>query len=202
VIGSALWDESDRGFVVIIGSLTEDLLLTRIMDNFVALSKEQRKQITKSGGVLGSWANRAVIARALGIIDDDVAEMIEVLKAMRNACAHSRRRIDFDTPALRNVLGLILDDNTAKVVHEATKKTSQNIARTAYFLAASFVWGRIKGESVECANARCQAILDDTLAELERELTSHRKRTAQSKKVRRRAPKDKAHPRPPRSSPA
>src|SRR5438270_12222045 len=71
--------ESDRGIVVVLGSFTEDLLLRRIFDNFNdPMPTDLRRAITKTGGVLGSWADRANIAQALGIIDEDDAEILEV----------------------------------------------------------------------------------------------------------------------------
>lgn len=69
-IAGSVANESDRGLVVILGSLTEDLLLKRIMDNFVDLPNPRRRQMTKTGGVIGSWGGKIMIARALGIIDE------------------------------------------------------------------------------------------------------------------------------------
>src|SRR4051812_41365527 len=88
-IAATLKNESDRGIVVIIGSLTEDLLLEQILTKFAPMSNSQRKNMTRSGGVLSSWADRTNMARALGIIDDAIMDDLEVMKAMRNACAHS-----------------------------------------------------------------------------------------------------------------
>ena len=165
-ISKSVSNESDRGMIVILGSMTEDLLLKRIMENFVQLSNEQRKQLTRSGGVLSSWADRAMIARALGIIDDSDYGILEVMKAMRNACAHSRKQIGFETEQLRDALCLVLNDDSAAAVQESTHK---EVARTAFILASSFIWGRIKGESTDFANARVQKILDNVVASLEQE---------------------------------
>ena len=75
--------ESDRGVVVILGSLIEDLLLERVVQNFVPLNQTQRNNLTRSGGLLGSFDDRINLAFALGVIDQDILETIQVVKAIR-----------------------------------------------------------------------------------------------------------------------
>ena len=98
-----LADESDRGVVVILGSLIEDVLLERLLKSFIPLSAAQTKNLTRGGGLLSSFEDRITLAHALGIIDDELVEDLHTVKAMRNACAHSRLDIGFLTPELRNV---------------------------------------------------------------------------------------------------
>lgn len=94
---------------------------------------------------------------------------------MRNACAHGRKHIDFDTRELRAALCLALGNDAAETVHKTLHK---EIARTAFILAASFIWGRIKGETNDRANARVQQMFDDAVADAVRE-TSPQKPTEQ-----------------------
>jgi hypothetical protein len=190
-IAKTLTNETDRGVVVIMGSITEDLLLRRIFENFVPMSGDARRNMIRSGGVLSNWADRTNIARALGIIDDDDVEILDVMKAMRNACAHSRKHIDFKTKQLADALCLALDDETAAVVRAPLNALS---SRMAFVLLVSYIWGRIRGETKEFASERIQGMLNNALAEAEQQLASLQTRRGQSKKADRPAPKDKEHP--------
>lgn len=196
-VAKTLTDESDRGVVVISGSITEDLLLSRIFENFVEMPNEARRNLTRSGGVLSTWADRTNIARALGIIDDDDVAILETLKAMRNACAHSRKHIDFQTSELVNVLCLSLNEKTEA---ELRAITDPNIRRMAFTTLVSYIWGRIGGQSKAESNARCQAMVDSAIAEAQR-ISSQKKPSKPRRKAKHPAPKGKAPPRQPRSSP-
>lgn len=188
VLGKSMADESDRGMVVIVGSLTEDLLAKRIFENFVTMSDPQKKKILYPGGVLGSWSAKVTIASALGIIDGDDLEHLEVMMKMRNACAHSRSHIDFRTPVLKNAVALLFPQNFKEIV----ESKSQAGVRAFFTFGASYVWGRIKGESREISTARIQKMVDDLNEDLRKKLdTSRKKRTAQSKKGNHPGPKGK-----------
>jgi hypothetical protein len=192
--------ESDRGIVVILGSITEDQLLRRIFENLIEpMPGDLRRSITKTGGVLGSWAARTHMAQALGIINEDDAAILEVMKAMRNACAHSRRHIDFQTAQLKDVLCLALNTQMAAVLAEAEQPLA---GKMTFLLLFSYISERIKGASAANANKHAQELLDGALAMSERRSASQQKRTERPRKANRPAPKGKERPRPPRSSQA
>ena len=64
-IADMLTDESDRGVVVILGSLLEDLLLERVIESFATVDAAN---LTRAGGLLSSFDHRITLARALGLI--------------------------------------------------------------------------------------------------------------------------------------
>lgn len=140
-LADRLAEESERGVVVVFGSATEDLLEDRILQNFVELDRERLKGM-KRFGVLNNWANKASLAVALGIINEDDAEVIEFLKTMRNACAHSRLHIDFETPELRNVLRLLLREELGPLLDDLDNKYG---VRALFVQSCSAIWSRIKG---------------------------------------------------------
>jgi hypothetical protein len=144
VLIDAYMNETDRGLVVVLGSATEDVLLMRITDQFSPISRTVEKDLTRSGGALGTWAQQSVVALAMGIIDDDDANDLEVFKTMRNACAHSRQHIDFDTPELRDALGLLLKPEIAALPHG---EECRSIFRKMFLHVVSYLWGRIIEQS-------------------------------------------------------
>jgi hypothetical protein len=193
--------ESDRGVVVILGSLIEDLLLERTILNFVDLTQPQRKNLTRNGGLLGSFDDRINLGFALGVIDQDTVETIQVVKAMRNACAHSRLDIRFSTPELRRALGLLFEDDDAELI-EKTKV--ERLPRLMFIIAYAVIIDVLTGRSKEDAVAGAQRMLDEAMAEanaaMEKAAASREKRKQQQAKRPRQNPKGKARPRPPRSS--
>lgn len=154
-IVDTLADESDRGMVVIVGSLTEDILLECILKRLPGANHAVKKNLTRSGGLLSTWADRTNLALAMGLIDEEDADHLEVLKTMRNACAHSRRHIDFCTPELRAALSLMYDGDAP----EAIRVIENDIfLRTLFFLGASYIWGRLRGETKEQSGDRIKVM--------------------------------------------
>lgn len=160
-----LMDESDRGVVVILGSLIEDLLLDRLSESFVTLTPGQMKNLTRAGGLLSGFDDRINLAQALGIIDDDDTQALKIVKAMRNACAHSRLNIDFKTAELKNALALLFDDETAEVVRASDTGIFLRICYITQFVVLSEI---IIGTDVEVAQAMGQNLFDSIMAEARR----------------------------------
>lgn len=152
-----LVNESARGVVVILGSLIEDLLLERLMGSFVSLTDPQKKNLIRGGGLLGTFEHRITLAHTLGIIDQNLVEMLQVVKAMRNACAHSRLDIGFETPELHAVLALLFEGQAAKAVRESNHPMG---LRMYYIVAFVFISDLIKGVPEDTAHSRTQMLID------------------------------------------
>lgn len=196
-----IWEnETDRGIVVIMGSLLEDLLLQRILENFVKLTPTQAKNLTRSGGVLGSFSHMIDMAFALGVIDEGMVDMLKVIKAMRNASAHSRQSIAFDTPELSDALLLLLEIRDP----EHFQAVNVEFKRFIFIAVGAFIMDVISGLSKDDAQVRFDAIMSTLREELAK---AHRQREASLKKQKtqpakrtRQSPKGTKPRRPPRSS--
>jgi hypothetical protein len=184
-----LVDESDRGVVVILGSLIEDILFERLLRSFAPLSVSQKKNLNRGGGLLGSFDHRITLAQALGLIDDDMVGMLQVTKAMRNACAHSRLDITFETPELRNTLALLFDGENAEDIRNANSGLA---LRTMFIIAYVFMSAILRGYSPEEARERGQRIMDSLLIEASAALV--KQRTSREKRTQQRALRLRSHP--------
>lgn len=109
-IGDQMVGETDRGAVIICASLIEDALAQRIRDNFVQLSSDETDSLFGAEAPIGSFSARIKLAYALGIIDRNHRQMCDLLRAMRNSCAHSRQMISFQDKALVDALDLLVRD--------------------------------------------------------------------------------------------
>lgn len=136
-----LRNESDRGLVVVLGSHLEEALLERICRDLPA-GEASRRALTK-GGPLRNFEQRIVMARAMGIIDEQEAEIFHVFRHMRNACSHSKRDISFKTPELLEALALLFPPAADTVRGE-----SPVVAPSAAFIICSaFLLNGLAGQS-------------------------------------------------------
>lgn len=195
-----LIDESDRGMVVILGSIVEDMLFEQVVKNFVRDDEPFRRDLRRPGSVLSNWTDNVTLAQALGIIDENDALGLEVINKMRNACAHSRQPINFKTPVMRDALGLLVTNDVAELI-----RTTEGgmFLRTTFVIIVSHLMGRIRGESKDEALARVQDVIDDMRKHIAEHAAASQKRLrSRVKKIGRQVRKNKGRPTPPRSSPA
>jgi hypothetical protein len=176
--------ESDRGAVVIIGSVLEDFLLNRILSKLRPLGASDVKNLIRSGGLVSTFADKVTLAHALDLIDDDLVEMLDVVKAMRNACAHSRRDIGFTNPVLQNALLLLFENRN---VEELKGSTDRNFMRYAFVVSTGYLLLRLTGMEQAAADKMVQILVNSANRELQKELAkvsaSQRKQTARSEKL-------------------
>lgn len=101
---SELGGESDRAAVILASSLLDDLLANAIaMKMPFDILTTDMEDLFRQGGPLDSFSSRTNIACTFGIIEEDTYKQLTILREMRNACAHSKHKIDFKTPVLANV---------------------------------------------------------------------------------------------------
>lgn len=183
-LADMLMDESDRGVVVILGSLIEDALLARLMGTFTSLSNQEQKNLIRGGGLLSSFDHKVTLAHATGTIDQETVDMLKVIKAMRNACAHSRLDIKFSTPQLHDALSLLFAGPA-----KATINNNGNPLALRFYFIISYLYlsDRIKGISRTRAAKRSRMFMDAFLTSLEETVATYRaslekrnKRRAQS----------------------
>lgn len=187
-MADALMDESDRGVVVFLGSLLEDLLLERVLKALGSLGgRLDQKDLTRTGGVLGSIERRLVLGMTLGSIDEEMVDMLQTVAELRNACAHSRQDIGFLTPELKNVLALLFTDENADEVRQANDALA---VRWMFIVAFVYIAALLQGESPKDAAAKSQRLMDRALIEASVAVLKHR--ASLEKRRQRRA--ERRHP--------
>jgi hypothetical protein len=81
---------------------------------------------------------------------------------MRNACAHARQDISFETPELVAVFGLMLTPET----REQMEKISSAQRKFSFELCASWMFQRLNGLSHEEAGEFVSGVLQSAFAEI------------------------------------
>lgn len=98
---------NDRSAVITIASNADAALEFKIAMSLPGLKQEATEKdfdiCFRHEGPLGTFSARIDMAFYLGLIDQTLREQLHDLRAMRNAVAHTRRRVTFDDAALQNV---------------------------------------------------------------------------------------------------
>lgn len=146
-------EEGDRGLVIILASQLEDILLDRICEDLNA-GDENRRALTK-GGPLRSFEQRIVMAKAMGILTQTDADVFDVFRHMRNACAHSRKDISFKTPQLLEALLLL----TPGAEHRLRGDRPAVDPAAALIMIAGWMINFLAGESHQQTHARFTSLI-------------------------------------------
>jgi hypothetical protein len=104
--------ESDRGAIILSATSIEDVLELEIANKMPSLKNDDqlRKRIFEGDGPISSFSRKIDMAYALGIIDKQYHGIINLIREVRNACAHARRPISLARPELQGVCKVIISD--------------------------------------------------------------------------------------------
>jgi hypothetical protein len=104
--------ESDRGAVILAATSVEDMLEWAILARMPGLLKDPgaRESIFGVNGSVGTFSNKIAMAYAMGIIEKDARREIDLIREMRNACAHARQPVSFSTPEIRDVCKQVIPE--------------------------------------------------------------------------------------------
>jgi DNA-binding MltR family transcriptional regulator len=90
---------NDRARIVLAVSILDQHLQTALLSHFSVIDEESKTQMDElfdgERAPLGSFSSRIRIAYALGVFGPKTKKDLERLKAIRNACAHSRLHVHF-----------------------------------------------------------------------------------------------------------
>lgn len=85
---TSLLCESDRG-AVILGMASIDEFLEKLLRHYLAHSPEIQDTLFEDNGPLGTFRNKILISRTLGLIDTGMDRTLNLLRRIRNHCAHT-----------------------------------------------------------------------------------------------------------------
>lgn len=107
-LARAVDEETDRGAVILLATAFEDKLTDAIKSHMRHnLNSDQRKRLFGYDAPLGTFSAKIMMGYAVGILNKEMLDVAEIVREMRNACAHSRSAISFQDEALANPIRLI-----------------------------------------------------------------------------------------------
>lgn len=96
--------ESDRSVAIVATSIIETVLQRGIL----AVLKEQDRKITDRlfglEGPARDFSSKIMLARAIGLIDDNVEAELHLMRHIRNAFAHAIVPVSFETPEIEALM--------------------------------------------------------------------------------------------------
>jgi hypothetical protein len=89
--------DGPRGAAMVAAAIIDDVLVGAIRYKFVTLKKDEDEALFGPDRPLGSFSSRIKVAYALGIYGPKTQHDLETLREIRNAFAHGRRQLSFET---------------------------------------------------------------------------------------------------------
>jgi hypothetical protein len=143
--------ESDRGAIILSATSIEDILEIEIANRMPSLKSDDQlqKKIFEGDGPISSFSRKIDMAYALGIIDKQYHGIINLIREVRNACAHARRPISLARPELQGVCKVIISDTINDLIDE-----SPQVLREALVIKCMLIGHYIvSGEKIEGTKA-------------------------------------------------
>jgi len=86
------------------------------------------ERLLEDQGPLRSFHSKIELAYALGTVNEETRKYLNVVRAVRNAFAHSKKLLDFDDPLITDeILSVFLANNIAKDATKAEPKRGPRI---------------------------------------------------------------------------
>jgi hypothetical protein len=128
---SLLDNESDRAIVILTGCILDDLLEYRI------------SSVRREPAEVSSFASKIRTAYLSGIIDKLTAKQLDIVREMRNACAHSVFALSFQMPELADVAETLFGppNGVVELVSKEHQRMRDAFANEVCVLMINLVYG-------------------------------------------------------------
>ena len=138
-----LMEGNDRSAIITIAAICDTGLEARIAQALPGLENGTKKDFDdafRHDGPLGSFSARINLAFYLGLIDKTTKSQLTDIRHIRNAVAHTKRRVTFDHVQLRKAALRVLHPTG---MHKLLNNTSEGYLRS-YIAEGMFVWNAIQ----------------------------------------------------------
>jgi DNA-binding MltR family transcriptional regulator len=104
VLNAELDAESDRACIILMANILDDALKYRISKCLIfALTEAEFDKVFRFEGPLGTFSGRMEMACIFGFVDEYTYRRLDIIRELRNACAHSLRAMTFSDASIANV---------------------------------------------------------------------------------------------------
>lgn len=138
-----LAQESDLSAIVIGTALVEGLLEALLIHKFHTQSSMLNEQLFTNRGPLSDFNGKILISLAIGIIDQDFADELHSLRAIRNAFSHSKVPLSFDNAVIKKELSAIKLANVLRKKELETPAIAKMNNRDHFLMGVRFMLGLI-----------------------------------------------------------
>lgn len=129
--------QSDRAAVLITAAFLDDVLAIRIASTFkFDFDDTDFEKIFRFEGPLGTFSARLEMALLFGVIEDETFQQLNIVRELRNACAHSTSKVNLEEPEFANVVGRLIAPPHAYTTPEMVKGIRRRFILESTFLTA------------------------------------------------------------------
>lgn len=143
---SELMGGNDRSAIITLASHAESFLESMIGLSLPHLRKADEKEWNltfRHEGPLGTFSACIDMAFYMTLIDPTLREQLHALRDMRNAVAHTKRRVSFDDVQLQNAAKrLIAPKGTFTLLHDGPDGIRRTFIAECLFINSILVFGR------------------------------------------------------------
>lgn len=147
--------ESDRATMILAAAHLDDLLMFRIADSrpFDLSFDKDFPWLFRHEGPLGTFSHRMEIACLFGLIDDETYQQLDIVRELRNICAHSKQPVRFSDVIVRNYAKRLFEPSVAIMM---TAAWAEKHMKSAFIAEVSFIAACVSGQTREEVKAVLQ----------------------------------------------
>jgi hypothetical protein len=99
------FEKNDRGAAILLATNVENALQTALLSR---LKMQRTPALFGANSTLGPFSNKIQMAYAMDIFGDQTKHNLDIIRIVRNAFAHSKIPIRFDTPQVREACSYLV----------------------------------------------------------------------------------------------
>lgn len=120
-IRGELEKESDRGCALVAAAYLENEVTALLNQFFVKMNKSAQKELSDFNGPVGTFSAKIKLAYAMGLISSEVRNALDLIRGIRNKCAHLQKPFNFEEGVVAKQIGALMPSCNVPV---ATPKNS------------------------------------------------------------------------------
>lgn len=135
-------NESDRGAVLLAAAMLEDLIYQTLLERLPGNKKD-------IDGIASDFGRKIRLAAAVGIIEEETRKRLDLIRNLRNACAHLSNDLTFDHDVMIGVLNLLVKEADPPLSALSAEKRKALFAITCAVMGTAILRGGIDEHIVD-----------------------------------------------------
>lgn len=153
----SMWSENDRGVIILQGGIVEQLLEDALKAKMPHLNTDERDKLFGYNAPITTFSNKMRVANAMGLVSRQMMGKIDLFREMRNACAHSREPISFQSDQIFNAVVCLVSDMRIGI----PRKDDHEGIKMAFLLMGLLIMGTVVTGSVNEGHNRLVKYLNE-----------------------------------------
>lgn len=110
-IRGELEKESDRGCALVAAAYLENEVTALLNQFFVEMNKSARKELFDFNGPVGTFSAKTKLAYAMGLISAEVRKALDLIRGIRNKCAHLQEPFNFEEGVVAHQINALMPNS-------------------------------------------------------------------------------------------